>query len=984
MSVKKFKFVSPGVFIDEIDNSQLPDESEAIGPVIIGRAPKGPSMRPTKVNSFSEFVDVFGTPMPGGQGTDVWREGNETTPMYGMYAAQAWLRNAAPLTYVRLLGEQHSKASAYSGYGGWETWLNGTVGTSAEIGAGAEDTKGGAYGLFIAPQTGSAMTTGSLAAVVYLTEGSFNLSGTIPGQTANRISGSACLIYNKAASKTFTAVIKDRNDNLVKKTDFNFDKNSDKYIRKVLNTNPILTSDQGRNRENRETYWLGETYDRAVADLAGSNAANEYYGLVLGLGYDTSAWQHHREGAQRAETGWVISQDLRVTDNAAPAGGFDPANHPNHTSKLFRFLAMDSGEWAQNNLKISIQDIKTATDTYDPYGSFTVLVRKIDDNDGAVKVLERFSGCNLNPNSVNYIARKVGDRYTTWDEGTKRYIEYGNYENRSKYIYVDPASDVDLGTADPLLLPYGFYGPTKPKSFSITNTSTTSANVASGSTPANFVEAYVKGGTAIAGSACLKDTLAGMPDVPSNNLTDFVLMNHINESGIGGATNQIASQIAFEFPTFVLRSGSVDNNLGSPQDAYFGFDSRQTTTGVTFERSNGDIARRLPTDIAAASTETAFIFTLDDLRATSDGMVHYESGSRAAGTSVTAVSGTYKDIISSGHDRFTLPLHSGFDGINITERNPFNNTIMEDKTETTSSPFFSVKKAIDTVSDSEVVEINLASVPGLWHEGLSAHLVNVCEDRGDSLAVIDLKGGYEPKWEGGTETHGSHTTTIDNLKNRAMNSSYACAYYPWVHIRDTINGSLLWVPPSVASIGTFASSQAKSALWFAPAGFTRGGLTEGSAGVPVVGVRERLTSKMRDELYDANINPIATFPAEGVVIFGQKTLQVTRSALDRINVRRLMIFIKKEISRIAATTLFEQNVPATWANFTSRAIPFLRDIKVGLGLTDFKVVLDESTTTDDLVDRNIMYAKIFLKPARAIEFIALDFVVSRSGASFED
>jgi hypothetical protein len=161
-------------------------------------------------------------------------------------------------------------------------------------------------------------------------------------------------------------------------------------------------------------------------------------------------------------------------------------------------------------------------------------------------------------------------------------------------------------------------------------------------------------------------------------------------------------------------------------------------------------------------------------------------------------------------------------------------------------------------------------------------------------------------------------------------------------------------------------------------------LTEGSAGIPVIQTRTRLSSKERDDLYEANINPIATFPSEGIVIFGQKTLQVTPSALDRINVRRLLIYLKKEISRISATILFDQNVPATWNRFLSKVDPFLRSVQSRLGLTDYRVILDESTTTPELVDRNIMYAKIFLKPARAIEFIALDFVITNSGAGFED
>ena len=146
----------------------------------------------------------------------------------------------------------------------------------------------------------------------------------------------------------------------------------------------------------------------------------------------------------------------------------------------------------------------------------------------------------------------------------------------------------------------------------------------------------------------------------------------------------------------------------------------------------------------------------------------------------------------------------------------------------------------------------------------------------------------------------------------------------------------------------------------------------------------KLTRKNRDDLYSANINPIAKFPAEGIVIFGQKTLQVTPSALDRINVRRLMIFVKKRISQAAATLLFDPNVQTTWNRFVSSVTPILADIKTNFGLSDFKLVLDETTTTPELVDRNIMYARIFLKPTRAIEYIAIDFNITRTGASFDD
>ena len=201
---------------------------------------------------------------------------------------------------------------------------------------------------------------------------------------------------------------------------------------------------------------------------------------------------------------------------------------------------------------------------------------------------------------------------------------------------------------------------------------------------------------------------------------------------------------------------------------------------------------------------------------------------------------------------------------------------------------------------------------------------------------------------------------------------------------DNNNNQTLWAPPSVAALGVLSNTDRQQAPWFAPAGFTRGGLSEGAAGVPVLDVSRRLTSDDRDTLYENNINPIAKFPAEGIVIFGQKTLQQTASALDRINVRRLMIYLKREISFIASRLLFAPNAQATWDRFLGQAEPILRDVKAQFGIEDFRLILDESTTTPDLIDRNIIYAKLYVKPTRAVEFFAIDFIITNSGASFED
>jgi phage tail sheath protein FI len=338
-----------------------------------------------------------------------------------------------------------------------------------------------------------------------------------------------------------------------------------------------------------------------------------------------------------------------------------------------------------------------------------------------------------------------------------------------------------------------------------------------------------------------------------------------------------------------------------------------------------------------------------------------------------------------------MPFYNGFDGFEITEADPLRNTLLTagTPTDTTSYVYYTLNKAIDTVSDPETLVTDLVSIPGLTYESLTTKLVQTCESRADALAVIDLPDVYIPEQEqyysSKTSRYAGTTTNAANaLKARGLNSSYGTTYYPWVQIRDTISNQLVFVPPSVVALGAMSYGQRTQELWFAPAGFTRGGLTEGRGGVPVLGVTQRLSSTERDTLYEANINPIAQFPSEGIVIFGQKTLQVTPSALDRINVRRLLIYLKREVSRIASGLLFDQNVDVTWSRFLGQVNPFLSSVKSRLGLSDYRVILDKTTTTPDLVDRNIMYAKVYLKPARSIEFIAIDFTITDSGASFAD
>jgi phage tail sheath protein FI len=222
------------------------------------------------------------------------------------------------------------------------------------------------------------------------------------------------------------------------------------------------------------------------------------------------------------------------------------------------------------------------------------------------------------------------------------------------------------------------------------------------------------------------------------------------------------------------------------------------------------------------------------------------------------------------------------------------------------------------------------------------------------------------------------TATITEATEEAnsVDSNYVGTYYPWVKTVDTNSNKLMSVPPSVLMPAVFAANDRLAAEWFAPAGLNRGGISG------AVSVLNRLTHSERDTLYENKVNPIAAFPGQGIVAFGQKTLQDKASALDRINVRRLLITLKKFIASTSRFLVFEQNTATTRARFLNTVNPYLEAVQQRQGLYAFRVVMDESNNTPDVIDRNILAGQIFLQPAKTAEFIVIDFNILPTGASF--
>jgi hypothetical protein len=539
---------------------------------------------------------------------------------------------------------------------------------------------------------------------------------------------------------------------------------------------------------------------------------------------------------------------------------------------LFSFVTFNCGE---PDIKISIEDIKTPSEVINSdYGSFTVVVRSIDDTDARQNVLELFPNCNINPDSPNYIARQIGDQsrdYIVDGAGDSKLIISGDYTNNSKYIRV--SMDQYINTVPVTAIPFGF-------------------------------DSY---------------------SYPVKSVTNFPALSVITTQLDSSGDWNYRTHLGFDFTT-------SDNN--------FVLDPVVSTAGLTSEFSLESCY------FNSASVET--IYSVSAFPSLSD--------------------------ISIKSRKFTVGFFGGYDALNPTTLKNMgldittSNVMGFDCSDAQAEGTLAFRKAIDTVANPDEFDINMLVLPGINiedHGSVVTYANTMCEDRQDTFFLFDCVGVGSSK---------TVTTAVNSVSG--VDSNYSATYYPWVKIFDSVTNKYLWVPPSVVMAGVIAFNDRVAAEWYAPAGLNRGGITE------AVAAFTRLTQAERDELYENRVNPLATFVGQGVVAWGQKTLQAKSSALDRINVRRLLIKIKKYIASTTKYLVFEQNTAATRDRFLNIANPYLENIQQRQGLYTFKVVMDTTNNTPDVIDRNQMKGEIYLQPARSAEMIIIDFNITRTGATF--
>ena len=282
-------------------------------------------------------------------------------------------------------------------------------------------------------------------------------------------------------------------------------------------------------------------------------------------------------------------------------------------------------------------------------------------------------------------------------------------------------------------------------------------------------------------------------------------------------------------------------------------------------------------------------------------------------------------------------------------------------------PSASYDNMIDLLSNQDDYRFNVITAPGLFNSlqaSQTTTIINNTQNRGDNIFILDLV------------PYNVNSIASVTTQANSRNTSYAASYWPWVQTIDPDSAQRVWVPASTLVAGVYAYNDNVSEPWFAPAGINRGGLST------VIRAAQKLSQTNRDTLYSNKVNPIATFPGTGVVVYGQKTLQTKASALDRVNVRRLLISLKSYISQVANNLVFEQNTIATRNQFLSQVNPYLTSVQQRQGLYAFRVIMDDSNNTPDVIDRNQLVGQIYLQPTKTAEFIYLNFNILPTGVSF--
>lgn len=1040
-------FRSPGFFEQEIDLSTRSETQLGTPAGIIGTSDFGPAFVPVTIGSFTDFETRFGGLNPDQFGPYAVNEflkrrnavtfcrvlgagKNTTAADIANYSLGGIVKNAgfkvSPVTTaatkdtsgrtmgnVQFIAAKHS-VPANSDIGFPVFTDNASFANFRETGTAAADT---AHLI----RAGLFTTTGSL---FYIMDWADDVSGGRDSIATDLCAANSTTGLFKLALYSGTGSDRDTGDATFGKTDgkngfkvftASLNPNDAYYIGKILNTNPDKFQE-----EKHLLYWdfSVENELATVGTAAGSIAlVSGSQETVSGAG--ATVTNKYLELYGRFDTRYTAPSTTKFISQPFGSSEFD----------LFHFECISDGAYANDRFKISIANLRASTDPNYDYGTFEVQVRKFEDNDLAPQILERFPAVSLDPNSERYIARVIGDYKVSFnfdevDDDERRLNLTGKYPNKSAFIRVQMSTEFKSGQVPDAALPFGFRGIpslyTSPDRANPTGAAlgsgarlycTDTTNLTASIVPPlpyrfKVTKGAVGTSPAFIGDIGLKERTEprfywGVKTDRLENKTNSVL-----NANAGTEVNELVRTYT-KFQG-IQKLDALHSN-GSQSDTFNS--SKFTLARVALKQvldSNGHIDTNgsLTGSSALHMKEAAYIrngtvdaktYTVKDVVADTDRIT--------LATLLNSSSLLFNKFTT--YSKFTNIFHGGFDGVNILDRDCRRLNDKSASTETggkagdsidlgigldggddgtlmgsgkSNNIVSSYRTAAEIMTDPMTVRTNILAIPGIRDPYITDHAADLNKDYSMSIYLMDIPNYDESgnRLFDDSSARPGVVKTSEEFTRRVVDNNFAATYFPDIFIEDAANGGRnVKVPSSVAALGALAFTDSVSYPWFAPAGFNRGSLSF------VKNVTTRLTTGDRDELYDSRINPIATFPGGDFVIFGQKTLQVAKSALDRVNVRRMVLELKRQVISIADRLLFEQNNQATRDRFIALVAPRLALIQSQQGIESFRIVMDDTNNTEIDKENNRLNGKIIFVPTRTIEFISIDFIITNAGVSFE-
>jgi hypothetical protein len=694
---------------------------------------------------------------------------------------------------------------------------------------------------------------------------------------------------------------------------------SSKFITKVLGVDNF-----GKSR-NEVPVYVEEIYPSTL-----NYAYNQ--GYIRGLSCDLIALED-----ARSENPQSIAYN--VTQYKSPSTPYLVSElRGNKVYNLFKFISISDGNAANTEVKVSISNLSFNNMTFD------VLVRNFFDTDANPVVIEKFTNCNMDPNSNNFVAKKIGS-------------SDGEYALISRYIMIELADEAPIDA-----IPCGFYGYTQREYSSVTNPSPVPI----------FKTKYYFPGEVIYNPpfGAPTDVTESSGDIVRRSYLGFSSQFGIDDSflqykGTQNPLNWVASPLPVEGAAWNYLSKGFHMDSGA---TVVTISNSSLTSGQTaFECGVADFTR----DPETQENPYYFIYSRKYTICFAGGFDGWD---------------IYREF-RTNEDRFQLGATGYLAGASASTRYPnatgdglFKRIVVQNNTQDfANTDYYAYLLGILTFANPESTNINVfatSSIDYVNNSNLVEEAIDMIQfQRADSVYIATTPD-YNMFTPDATNPQDIiyPQEAVDNLDNTGIDSNYTATYYPWILTRDTVNNTQIYLPPTGEVCRNLALTDNIAFPWFASAGYTRGLVNS-------IKARVKLTQEDRDTLYQGRINPIATFSDVGTVIWGNKTLQVADTALNRLNVRRLLLQARKLISAVAVRLLFEQNDQIVRQQFLDSVNPILDSIRRDRGLYDFRVTV--SSSPEDL-DRNTLTGKIYLKPTKALEFIDIEFFITPTGASFEN